>query len=122
MLVDELRLLVLMANKENKSRMDMTQYKDLIYRLECFLESNILQLKFKKLDGSMRHMMCTRNVSMIYSVDDRLDYDSIHSTLSSSDFSASYDVVDVYDVEKNDYRRFNIQRLLFESVRVEREL
>jgi hypothetical protein len=77
------------------------------------LRTNIVAVKFIKKDGSVRHMICTLNPSHMP------ERNSEQASEQKQRKTQPADIVAVYDLEKDDWRSFNINsvtRIQIDSV------
>ena len=73
------------------------------------LQQEVVQLKFTKADGSVRHMVCTKNIIHIPEefhpkTDKVVKLDENGNPIVS-------DIITVWDLEKTDWRSFNFSRV-----------
>lgn len=66
------------------------------------LKNNILEVKFKKVDGSERVMKCTL----------REDYAKPHEKTTEREKKINEDIISVWDVEKDAWRSFRYDSLI----------
>lgn len=66
------------------------------------LNSGVVNVRFEKRDGSTREMRCTTNPLLI---PEGKEPKNVHLTVNS-------DQVRVFDLEKNEWRSFNVNNLL----------
>lgn len=91
----------------------MTTKQDQLFlrtRLEKLLENNVVEVKFIKNDGEVRKMICTLSHHYLP--------EEYHTNGHTSE-----DVLTVWDMEKNDWRSFRIDSVLFYvAIRTEDEV
>lgn len=66
------------------------------------LNNHVVNVRFEKRDGTVREMRCTTNPLLI---PDNKEPKNVHLTVNS-------DQVRVFDLEKNEWRSFNVNNLL----------